>query len=300
MRNLCGVSRILLVGIIVVLIIVAAAAFMLLPKGPPQPTTTTTTAKLTTTEMTPTTTSKTASSATSLTATKTTAITPETTTKPTETVETTSTATLPEIGYVTPQNMKDLVVVATSMTYRWTSDAEVWRYSYEVLNEETVEGVATWKIKIEFANEETQNFTIWVSQVDGVAKQAEFDGTTVTGEMLKSFQAMLGALMLPLTVFGGYNWAWREYWNLPSDVGVVTYEGSQPQTFGPTTLTVDRFKFVPNPLYEPAKDMNYVEWNFAKTGNLGIATHFKGENKEGEVFAFDLVSVTLAPAVLSG
>lgn len=186
------------------------------------------------------------------------------------------------------------------MTYKWTSGEGVWQYSYEVLGEELVEGVATWKVRVQFANEEMQNLTIWVSQVDGVVKQAEVGGTRITGEMLKSFQAMLGALMVPFTAFGGYSWAWQEYWKVPSDVGVVTYQGSQTQTFGITTLTVDKFKFVPNPLYEPAKDTNYVEWGFAKMGDLGIATHFKVENKKGEVFAFDLVSVTLAPSVLSG
>jgi len=186
------------------------------------------------------------------------------------------------------------------MTYRWTSDAEVWSYSYEVLGEETVEGVPTWKVKVQYANEETQDFTVWISQIDGAVKQAEVGGSTVTGEMAGYMQGMLGLLMVPFATFGGYGWAWQEYWKVSSEVGVVTYQGSETKSFGPTTLAVEKFRFDPNPLYEPAKDTKYVEWVFAKIGNFGFATHFKAENKKGEVFTFDLVSVTLAPGVLSG
>ena len=116
----------------------------------------------------------------------------------------------------------------------------------------------------------------------------------MTGEMAKNFEGMVGFLVVPFTTVGGYDWAWHEYWNLPANVGVVTYQERQTQSFGPTALTVEKFRFDPNPAYEPAKDMKYVEWGFAKLDSLGIATHFKVENKNGEVFAFDLVSLTRA------
>ena len=269
---------------------------MLLPRGPPEPvpTTTTTTSKPTTTETTPTTPKTTQRTATTPTTTS------KTTTSSVASPTATRTATLPEVGYLSPSGLADLVKVATSMTYQWTSDAEVWRYSYEVLGEETVEGVGTWKVKVQFTNEETQDFTVWISQIDGAVKQAEVGGSTVTGEMAGYMEGTLGVLMVPFVAFGGYGWAWQEYWRVPSDIGIVTYQGSETESLGPTSLTVEKFRFDPNPLYEAAKDTKYVEWGFAKLDDLGIATHWKVENKKGEVLIFDLVSVTLAPSVLSG
>jgi len=149
-------------------------------------------------------------------------------------------------------------------------------------------------VKVSFANGETQDLTVWVSQVDGSVVQVEMDGEIMTGEMAKSFEGMVGLLVMPFTTVGGYDWAWHEYWNLAASVGVVTYQGSQMQSFGPTTLIVEMFRFDPNPAYEPAKDMKYVEWGFAKLDSLGIATRFKVEMKSGEVFTFELVRVTLA------
>ncbi len=290
-----GLSRVLLIGVLVVVIAIAAVAFVLLPKGPSEPTaattpTTATPATKTITETateTTTITAETATSGTSATATET-----ETPVAMTETTETTSAVTLPEIEYAPPSDVTDLLEVAKSMRYQWTSAEDVARYSYEVLGEESIGGVATWKVNVQFTNDDTQEFTVWISQVDGVIKQVETDGNILTGEMAKNFQAMVAVLMLPFVSFEGYGWAWQEYWKLPSDVGVVTYQGSRTQSFGPTTLSVQKFRFEPNPAYEPAQNVKYVEWGFAQLDSIGVVTHFKVEEKTGEVFRFDLVSVT--------
>lgn len=296
MRDPRGISQVLVIGILVVVIAITAVAFVLLPKGPVEPTATTT----------PTTTTPTATKTITETATETTTITAETTpsvTSPTatetetpatttETTETTSAVTLPEIEYAPPGDVTDLLRIAKSMRYQWTSAEDVARYSYEVLGEESIGAVVTWKVKVQFTNDDTQEFTVWISQVDGVIQQAEVNGDILTGEMAKNFQAMVALLMLPFLSFEGYSWAWQEYWKLPGNVGVVTYQGSQTQSFGPTTLSVQKFRFEPNPAYEPAQNVKYVEWGFAQLDSIGVATHFKVEEKTGEVFRFDLVSVT--------
>lgn len=296
MKDSKGLSRVLLIGILVAVIAIAAVAIVLLPKGPSEPTATTTpttttpTATKTITETETETTTKTAETTTSVTSpTATETETPVTTT---ETTETTSPVTFPEIEYAPPSDVTDLLGVAKSMRYQWTSAEDVARYSFEVLGEESIGGVATWKVKVQFTNDDTQEFTVWISQVDGVIQQVETDGNILTGEMAKNFQAMVALLMLPFVSFEGYSWAWQEYWKLSSDVGVVTYQGSQTQSFGPTTLSVQKFRFEPNPLYEPAQDVKYVEWGFAQLDSIGVVTHFKVEENTGEVFRFDLVSVT--------
>jgi len=113
-------------------------------------------------------------------------------------------------------------------------------FRYEIVGDENVEGVDTWKVDFFIGEEETEtNYTIWVDKASGLTVKTFSDGMEMTGLM---------ANITGTIVFSMFNLVINSLWDMYSlqnlnewesvAYGSINSLGTEIQQFGPTSLTV--------------------------------------------------------------
>ena len=218
----------------------------------------------------------------------------QTTTTTTETAGTMTQTGPAELNLKEIRKFEDMLNIAKAMTYRFEdSNGSYVNIGYEVLGTEEVDGTACWKIRIttESSDGEPESYTIWVSQQDYLTLQLELsDGTIVKGPMIAGlWPALLASIMWPFQwVWSAPRALWQQYYH-----GGLVYLGTEVVTYGETTLTVYKYKWVPPP--SAPREIEFIEvWIAELPNGYGIVTKFHVQNVDGSWGEYRLISIKLA------
>ncbi|MEM4454994.1 MAG: CARDB domain-containing protein [Thermofilaceae archaeon] len=190
--------------------------------------------------------------------------------------------------------------------YRYAdSDGNSGEMGFQVLGEETVQGEATWKVKLEVypKGKEATVATLWVSKSTGKCLQVELKGEVHTGAVAELFWSQL--LVIWMTYIGTHTrtWEFAVLYNLAEGgYGRVTFLGFELRTVGPTQLLVYKWKWegyssAPEPFRRVA------EYWFAPTsfGNIVVKLYLESSDRQRwldiELLSIELVSPQPRPNI---
>jgi len=74
--------------------------------------------------------------------------------------------------------------------------------------------------------------------------------------------------------------------------GTVQYLGSEPRTYGETSLTVNKYRFVPGTAWYET-DLDQLDYSLASVDAYALMTYFKYTLKNGEWGSFELLAIKL-------
>jgi hypothetical protein len=168
------------------------------------------------------------------------------------------------------------------------------RFGYEITGEEIINGQSTWKIEfvIGFGGNESLS-TFWVSQDTGQAIKAEIDGEILEGFFVGSMANMTFWLMSAMTFTLWQEWDPDYISSEVLDYGEYTFLGSGQETYGPTTLSLEKYRYTG--IVTAPEDYRYTfEIWTAETKFGSITTYWKAESLfESEWIEMELISIEL-------
>jgi hypothetical protein len=118
------------------------------------------------------------------------------------------------------QNMADLLNYIPSIEVEFSDhDETVGTWGYDIIGEEDIDDTPTWKVESTFGQEgEKESYVTWISKIDGTVMQVEVEENVITGPMA----SLIGNV---------------------TEYGELTDLGSSQENYGPTVLTVSKYKF---------------------------------------------------------
>ena len=168
------------------------------------------------------------------------------------------------------------------------------RFGYEITGEETINGQSTWKIEfvIGFGGNESLS-TYWISKDTGQAIRAETEGEVIEGYFAGYMANMTFWLMSAMTFTLWQEWDPDYISSEISEYGEYTYLGSGQETYGPTTLSLKKYRYTG--IVTAPEDYRYTFdiWT-AETKFGSITTYWKAESLyESERIEMELISIEL-------
>ncbi len=145
------------------------------------------------------------------------------------------------------KGIKELLAYVPSMKCTMTtSSSGAFDFEYSVVAEETMGGTACWKVKATFGDSlSTNDYVIWISKSTGTAVQVSIGEDTYTGDLATTMGgAFLGAFNLFYSFWAVWDYeAFYPYWQEHQAYGTFTFLGTEQRSYGPTTLTVYKWKY---------------------------------------------------------
>jgi|GEM_PF-5238730 hypothetical protein len=194
------------------------------------------------------------------------------------------------------ENYGDLVDYVTHIKYRWTlyegGETSIGVITFDDLGDETVNGYLCRKFNLLIeSNGDINEISGWVLKSDWTTlKKLIYDGTPVPEEYLSMYAGLIESVVfLPYVTFFGWNIDWTQ---VTSEIGTLTSIGSESRIYGETTLTVYKWRFTPNPIYEPLKDVSSIEVWQGQIGSYYLLTYFDETKKDGDYTRFELLEFT--------
>jgi len=170
-------------------------------------------------------------------------------------------------------------------------------YSHKVVGEEVVEGVACWRVQVRAPTEPGKpptEATYWFSKETGECVQAMVDG-----EMFRGFNAEGKALKhfgLILLCFTHQEKVYIPFAELAHAYAPgFTHTGTERITYGPTTLTVEKYK-VSLPPGEMTSPPEYIEFWIAPIDGENVFVMEYVYFSPAKWGKYELLSVALTPA----
>jgi len=180
------------------------------------------------------------------------------------------------------------------------------RYGYEITGEETINGQSTWKIDFVFSFEGNESLsTYWISKDTGHAIRAETDGEVVEGYFAGYMANITFWLMSTLTFTLWQEWDPDYISSELSDYGEYTYVGSGQETYGPTSLSLKKYRYTGIITAPVDYRYNFEIWT-AETKFGSITTYWKAESLfesgwiEMELISIELMEEPIIPEEPSG
>jgi hypothetical protein len=142
------------------------------------------------------------------------------------------------------QNMADLLNYIPSIEVEFKDhDDTIGTWGYDVIGEEDIDGTPTWKVESTFGEEgEKESYVTWISKIDGTVMQVEVEENILTGLMA----SMIGNATLSFWYAMVYSyWTAWDYVALRDvpEYGELTDLGTSEENYGPTVLTVSKYRF---------------------------------------------------------
>ena len=194
------------------------------------------------------------------------------------------------------ENYQDLLVLGNYIKYQWTSSFEEDTNSitiiFEDLGDEMVESFNCRKLSLSISDTDTNIINVWVLKEDWTTiKKLEMDGEEVPNEFIISYGSFIWfSLAMPYQLFFTLDISWEE---VNSEVGILTKLSSGVIYYSDTALTVDKWQFIPNSLYQPLQELESVEIWQGRTGDYSIVSFFKVTQKNGDHVEFTLLELSL-------
>lgn len=145
------------------------------------------------------------------------------------------------------KGLKELLAYVPSMKCSFTtSSSGAFSFEYSIVAEETVEGNACWKVEATFGDSHSTNeYVIWISKSTGTAVQVSIGEDTYTGDLATTIGgAFLGAFNLFYSFWAAWDYeTFYPYWQEHEAYGTFTFLGAEQRSYGPTTLTVYKWKY---------------------------------------------------------
>jgi len=174
---------------------------------------------------------------------------------------------------ISVENMADLLSYIPSIVVEYNDHNDtIGTWGYEIIDEEEVDGIPSWKVESSFGEEgDKESYVTWVSKVDGAILKVEVEGNVITGVMA----SMLGNVTFSFWYAMVYSywtaWNYEELKDMP-EYGTLSYLGSSQEMYGPTSLTVFKYKFEGIPTAPDIYGYT-VEFWLAPTQFGGITTY---------------------------
>jgi hypothetical protein len=193
------------------------------------------------------------------------------------------------------QNMADLLNYIPSIEVEFNDhDENIGTWGYAVIGEEDIDGTPTWKVESTFGQEgEKESYVTWISKIDGTVLQVEVEENILTGLMA----SMIGNATLSFWYAMVYSywtaWDYEALSDMP-EYGELTDLGSSQENYGPTVLTVSKYKFEGGTT-APDLYRYTVEIWLAPTRFGGITTylHLQSITNVDEWFSLELKHIEL-------
>ena len=142
---------------------------------------------------------------------------------------------------------------------------------YEVVGQEVVRGQDCYKVAYRIEQGGTvQEITLWISKETGACVQAAIGGQVVPGLGGQFEQTLFDSVIRPVV---GYSENSTEYVSPPDpEYGTVIFLGESYESYGPTAILVEKYKFMPGPKY-PDPRIEYVECWVGEVEGAVITTY---------------------------
>jgi len=181
--------------------------------------------------------------------------------------------------------------------YRYAdSDGNSGEIGFQVLGEETVQGEAAWKVKLEVypRGKEATVATLWISKSTSRCLQVELKGEVYTGPVAEMFWSQL--LVIWATFIGTHTktWEFAVLYNLAEGgYGRITFLGSELRAVGPTLLLVYKWRWEG---YSSAPEAfrRVAEYWFAPAsfGTIAVKLHLESSDRQ-KWLDIELLSIEL-------
>lgn len=194
------------------------------------------------------------------------------------------------------RDYEDLVNIVSHIKYRLTSHEEgetsIVTITFDDLGDDTVDGYLCRKFSISIiSDDDTQEITAWILKSDWTTlKKLMFNGELVPEEYLPYYDYIESLVLWPFATFN----AWNIYWEqVPPAIGNLKYMGSENRVYGEITLAINKWRFTPNPAYEPLEDISKIDLWQGQVGSYHLFTYLDATEKDGDYFRFELLELTL-------
>ncbi len=194
----------------------------------------------------------------------------------------------------------DLVNFASHIKYQWIS--------YDAGEDETSTGVITFNdegddvvdgfycrefsivIESDGDTPETTEITMWVDKSDWTTvRRLIIDDYEVPEEHLPMYHYIRITIFWPFTYFFGWEIDWAEF---ASEVGTLQDMGWAVIHYPPSTLHIHKWRFIPNPLYDPFEELETIDVWLGQVGSYYILTYFKVTDDDSDYVKFELLELT--------
>ncbi|MEM1554858.1 MAG: hypothetical protein QXJ72_08260 [Thermoproteota archaeon] len=172
-----------------------------------------------------------------------------------------------------------------SAHYRYsTSEGDSGEIGFKMLEEDFVNGEATWKVEWTYAEDmlEPQTWILWISKSTGKCLKANFEDETYTGDLAQFFGSNL------LNAWSTWVASREDFLDFDTErrgaeagYGRFIYLGSEVQTFGSTQLLTYKYRWEgysdAPPVWRGIAEYWYAPVSF---GNIIVRIYFESEDGE--------------------
>lgn len=293
-----AVSRPLVIILVLLIVVVAATAlYFTLPQPQTTSPQTSTTASTSSTALTTVPTSTSTTFTTTTTKPTTTSPSPTTTTTSTTTTTTTTTSPEEELQIYDVTSVKDVIQILKHIKFKYefvNKTENEQHYFYFIMNDkgdEIVNGKEARVIEYTFDSDgEKHSFTVWILKENWrTVVKAIMDGKEVEEYMLPYIEYQSEWLWYPFVYISSYEYIWTG----STFVGNLELVATTQVSYGETTLKVNKYKFTPNPNFEPLKDLEKMEFDVAQlVENINLMTYYKLTFKDGSYHSYAVEELT--------
>lgn len=202
-----------------------------------------------------------------------------------------------ELDVITFENPSDILSIVPEISVRFENhEGNVAVFGYEIIGEEVIDETDTWIVESTISENDDGGgtFKIWISKSTGKAVQVEVEGETHTQSMIVTPIANMTFGFFRAMIYNSWE-AWDYYALNEAPYGDVKIIGKSTETYGPTTLTVFKYKFTATQAAPEEYRYNAEVW-VAPTQFGGITTYLYLDsfNETDKWFSWELQSITLS------